>query len=264
MELFSVDTEKCARDGMCVESCPAALLELGPDGLPRGVPGAADACYKCGHCVAICPTGALGNALTPSETYAKAQTRSQAPAPEAVEGLMLARRSVREFKDAPVPRETLERLIETARHAPTAVNSQNISWIVVQDRERIKRIARLCAEWMRPVQFFARYVSLWDGGKDVVTRGAPCLVMATTPAEYNWADTDGAIALSYMELDAASHGLGACWAGLVTRAALSVPEVAAELGIPEGQRPCGGLMVGLPKYRYRLVPPRNPASVIWR
>ncbi|EPR44317.1 nitroreductase [Desulfovibrio sp. X2] len=261
MSLITVDTKLCSKDGLCAEVCPARLIVQSGDDLPREIEGAADICIRCGHCVAVCPKGALSNSLTPAADFLPAP--KDLPTAEQTEGLLLARRSVREFKEKPVSREDLELLIEIGRRAPTASNSQNISWIVVQEPGRLAKIEKLCVDWMRPMAARAHYVRMADEGNAMVLRGAPALLVAHAPQSYPWGDSDSAIALSYVELQAVSMGLGVCWAGLVTRAAEAMPEVAAAIGLPEGQKVFGGLMLGHPKYRYRQVPPRVAARVLW-
>jgi len=182
---------------------------------------------------------------------------------EATAALMKARRSVREFKDTAVPRETLAELLDIARFAPTAKNSQQISYIVTIDPARTKSLGAAITQWMFPMPGMERYVRMHELGQDVVMRGAPHLVVALADADSYWGLTDAAIALSYLELAAAAHGLGVCWAGLAHKALEQNVELVKSIGVPEGKKVCGALMIGVPKYRYSLVPPRNPAPVTW-
>jgi nitroreductase len=108
-----------------------------------------------------------------------------------------------------------------------------------------------------------RYAKLAQEGNDFIMRGAPHLVVALADADIEWGLTDAAITLSYLELAAAAHGLGVCWAGIVQRALANNPEIAASIGVPTGRTVCGALMLGVPKHKYTLVPPRNAAKVNW-
>ena len=46
MSLIKVDSEKCSRDGICVEVCPLGLLSLDPEGMPEMRPGSARLLYR--------------------------------------------------------------------------------------------------------------------------------------------------------------------------------------------------------------------------
>lgn len=261
MALITIDPTKCNHDGLCVQACPAFIITMEKGGLPETVAGTESRCIGCGHCVAVCPTGALDNALTPRKDFLPVP--GDRPGADQVEGLLLARRSVRGFKKEPVPREQLERLLEVARRAPTASNSQQVSWTMVQAPQTLVRIRKLTEGWMATIPRLEHYAEAERNGVDAVLRGAPALAVAHSPKEYLWADTDSAIALTYMELLAASMGLGACWGGLATSAANNVPELAELLHIPEGHKVCGALMLGVPRQKHLLVPPRNPAKAAW-
>lgn len=65
--------------------------------------------------------------------------------------LVRSRRSIRVYDDRPVERETLQRLIDIARYAPTGSNSQMVEWAVIDDRQRLDEICRTTMEWMKKV-----------------------------------------------------------------------------------------------------------------
>ena len=43
----------------------------------------------------------------------------------------------------------------------------------------------------------------------------------------------------------------------------SILPMARSLPLPEGQTVHGALMVGIPKYRYRRIPPRKAVRAVW-
>ena len=79
------------------------------------------------------------------------------------------RRMVRHFSDEPVAPEVLERMLDLARHAPSAGFTQGQSFVVVTRPELKREIARLCGE--------EGYVA---GGFHPFISGAPVLVVACT------------------------------------------------------------------------------------
>ncbi len=222
--------------------------------------GAADACMRCGHCVSVCPSGALPmNALT-----ASVLTRSRALPGRRLAHLMRTRRSVRSFLPEDVPKAELKALFEVVRYAPTGRNAQNLWWIVTAGREQTLPLARLARQWMRAVMCPERADSDWPEDDDPVLRGAPHLILCCGPEDSRWGPTDAAIAVAHLELLAASRGLGACWAGAFVRAAEDFAPLQDALALPPGQRLYAGLFLGRPRHRHRLVPPRNPAAIDWR
>jgi nitroreductase/NAD-dependent dihydropyrimidine dehydrogenase PreA subunit len=259
MSQITMDANLCRKDGACVAVCPTRVLALDKDGFPGQVAGTR--CVLCGQCVAVCPVGALTHAELPLEDFLPAA--SGLPEPALIDSFLLSRRSVRIFKKKPVTKETLERLLEVARRAPTASNSQKVHWIVVDDAEKVhalsaETINALCASDANP-----ELQAQWKSGHDPILRGAPALVVACAPDDYGWARQDCAIALTYMELAAEARGLGVCWAGILTRVAAVHPPLRLALSVPEGYAVCGGLMLGESVYKYRLVPPRKPLSAQW-
>lgn len=259
MSRIGVDTELCVKDGICVEVCPSRTLQLNELGFPEENPEYT--CILCGHCVAVCSCGAIVHNGLPEEELVP--MGNEVPSPALMDSFLNGRRSAREFKSQAVARETLEALLDVARRAPTASNSQKLHWIVVADAAKVHAIAAETAKWVRETGSRPAMVKLWDKGYDFVLRGAPALVVACTPADYEWGKQDCAIALTYMELAAEARGMGACWAGYLTRAAAVHAPLVKLLSVPEGYRIFGGLMLGEPKYKYRRIPPRKPLSSQW-
>ncbi|MFV0439051.1 MAG: nitroreductase family protein [Desulfopila sp.] len=261
MSFITIDPVTCNHDGLCVQSCPVTILRKDEGGLPFMLEEDSETCILCGHCVAVCPTGAFSHSrLALREFLPVPKNKADA---DALEALLLSRRSVRMFKKQPVPRQQLERLLEIGRRAPTASNSQNLSWNIITDPDRLAKIEQLAAAWLASDPERSHYAQAAASGRDVVLRGGTALVVPSCPDDYGWTDTDCAIALSYMELLAASLGLGACWGGLVTRAGREVVELRAVLGIPDGQTIGGALILGVPRQRHFRIPPRNRARVNW-
>ena len=259
MSQITVDRTLCKKDGACVEVCPACVLAADGEKFPEAV--YEGRCIFCGHCVAVCPQAALTHAGLPQEPFLPAA--KELPAPSLMDGFLMSRRSVREFKDRPIAREVLEALLDVARRAPTAGNSQKLHWIVVEGKAKLHEFSRETVNGARAAGLSQALLQQWEEGYDFVLRGAPALVVACAPEDYAWGKTDCAIALTFLELAAEARGLGVCWAGYLTRFAAVHAPLRRMLSVPDGLAVCGGLMLGEGKYRYRLIPPRKPLSVQW-
>ena len=72
---------------------------------------------------------------------------------------ILKRRMVRNFADKPVPPETIERIVELTRHAPSAGFTQGQSFIVVTQPELRQAIANTCEEDEYVKSGFAPFIS---------------------------------------------------------------------------------------------------------
>ena len=74
---------------------------------------------------------------------------------------------------------------------------------------------------------------------------------------------DSTIALSYLDLAAASLNIGCCWAGFFMIAASGSEQIRKMLNIPDHFVFTGCLMAGYSDEKYMTIPPRNRAKVTW-
>lgn len=274
MSLFVVDEEKCKRDGVCIATCPAGIIEFRDEkSVPTPIDGADELCISCGHCVAVCPHGALSHTNMTPEQCPSIQ-KEWLPNAEQIEHFLRARRSIRVYKDQAVEREVLTKLIDVARFAPSGHNSQTVSWLVINDSGEIQRLAGLVVDWMRSLLeeesplatqlHMDRVVASWEAGIDRVCRSAPHLIVAHAPKDERTAQAACTIALTFLELAAFSFSLGTCWAGYVNAAANSWLPMQHALELPGGHTSFGAMMVGYSKYGYQRLPIRNEAQITWR
>jgi len=272
--LITVDETRCKQDGLCATDCPTAVIRLKDrESYPELVPGGDQMCLRCGHCVAVCPHGALSHAEVPLVECPPIRKEASVTHDQAVQFLR-SRRSVRYFKDRPVGKDVLQQVIEIARYAPTASNGQLVEWTVIKDRDQIRDISEKVVEWMRRVlekdpapanaPYLPLLVAAWDMGMDTVLRGAPGLIVASAPKEDNNGMVDLTLALSYLELAAPSMGLGTCWAGLLQGAILAHKPLKQVVGIPEAHPHHYPMMIGYAKAKYYRLPERKAPKIRWR
>ena len=273
MNLININPQICSQDGICAAICPAKLIDFKPGEYPTAVDEVGKLCIRCGHCVAACPSGSLQHADIPLEQCPPVAKELLLSA-EQVEQFLRSRRSIRNYQTKLVPRECLQKLIETARYAPSGHNSQSAEWLVLTDRAELDKLIALVGTWMRwmlaNMADFAlsmhmdKALERLEAGEDVVLRGAPALIIAHAAKADVMAPTTCAIALSYLELATTGMGLGGCWAGYFNAAANNFPPLAAALGLPERHQSFGAMMVGYPQFRYQRMPERKAPRITWR
>lgn len=153
--------------------------------------------------------------------------------------IILNRRSVRDYDDRPVPAPHVTALIEAARWAPSACNSQTWRFIAVTGKDRIQRI---CGEGMRPI-----INNKW-------MRQAPLVIVACSKLDVlanrigsgisgiEYYAIDLGIAVEHLVLKATELGLGTCWVGWFNE-----PKLKEILHIPPQVRAMAIISVGYAK-----------------
>jgi len=142
-----------------------------------------------------------------------------------------ARKSVRKFSSKEISQPVLYSIFESATYAPSAGNTQNTRFIVIEDEETKKLIAGAALEQ----EFIA------DAPVVVVV----CSVNEGLKREYDergeklYSHQGAAAAIENMLLAATDLGVGSCWIGAFTEAeirmALRIPDdISVEAIIPLG------------------------------
>ncbi|MFZ7113187.1 MAG: nitroreductase [Desulfatiglandales bacterium] len=183
------------------------------------------------------------------------------------------RRSTRSFLDRAVEREILEKLLDLAAEAPSAINIQPWELTVVSGEEK-KRLSRLLVKRMRerniscapgakrplPEYFVERQRGLLNSMlpylppetdfQDFINEGscnfygAPTAVIVSIDQVFSNARlTDLGIIVGYLVLAAHGLGLGTCPIGLITAFGEEIKE---ELNLSEDKQVVIGVAVGYP------------------
>jgi nitroreductase len=110
---------------------------------------------------------------------------------------LLQRRSIRKYKPEQIKEQDLKAILEAGMYAPSGANQQSALFVVVQDKETVRKLSAMNAAVL---------------GKDIDPYyNAPTVVLVfadrskVTPVE------DASLALGNMFNAAASLGLGSCW-----------------------------------------------------
>ncbi len=260
--MIKIDLSKCNKDYICIDECAYGFMyEKNDEGYPVINQSLFEKyCINCWHCIAICPKGAISYPGIEPEKLDKLRSRDFL-SHDQVEKIIRSRRSYRTFKKKSVPDETISKWLDITRLSPTASNSQQLNWILVKDEKQVAHLARITIDWLKEKNDYKEIIEQWNQGHDILLRHAPHLLVATLPEDYSWAMTDAATAISYLELTAHSLGLGTCWAGYFTRAAMEYAPLKKSLDLSKNHKVAGALMFGYPVYRFKKIPERNIVSI---
>lgn len=226
--------------------------EGGPEAVPRRT------CIRCMHCTAACPKQAVHfDDLTPAEEYR--------PVPDdLLVRLVQTRRSVRSFSPEPPPKELLQWALDLAQWAPSGKNAHAHRWTILYGPEAVARIRDQALEFCRASGEAPELPKLFSKGVDLLTCGAPCVILGWSPIDALNPTKDPAAALATAELLLHHRGVATCWGGYLNQLADASPDLRAALHIPETCRMQCALMAGYAKgERYPNIPYRPAAEPVW-
>lgn len=138
--------------------------------------------------------------------------------------VLKTRRSVRAYKREPVPRKTIEDIIDCGRLVPTAVNIQPWEFVVVTDSGALRSIAKIT-----------------DYGGFIAD--APlCVVVICRDTKHYLEDRSAAT--ENILLAARAHGLGSCWVAGDKKPYAA--EICRLVGAPPGYKLVSLIPIGYP------------------
>lgn len=277
---LNLNKEKCINCGTCADVCKSAKVY----GLKGNMIEAIhqERCWECYACIAACPKGAIE------------YIGEQAKMPESIQndGLLIdvlrARRSVRIFNGNQVDRDTIIRLLNSSKWAPSAQNEQFVKWIYIDSRERIKQLEKdtinilkstaglLKNPALRPVlrivlgnskyiqaeenaASFEKLALRYNAGESPIFHDAPVLLFAVTPEGKYFGKEDSIYSSYNIMLSAHQMGLGTCRIGYFD-VALERNKALSEqiLGKGSGLEIQVTMVLGYPKYKvYNMINRRD-------
>lgn len=142
-----------------------------------------------------------------------------------------SRRVQRAFASTPIELDKLKQIVVAGRHAMNARNLQPWQFIVIRNRDTLRKLGELCLT-----------------GRFLAVAPAAIAILKDT-ANQRWAEVDCAQAVQNMAIAAWSLGLGTCWVG-----SFEGGEIAKLLDVPAGWAVFTVLPFG---YRDPRNPPQN-------
>jgi nitroreductase len=227
--------------------------------------------------VAACPVEALS--LTGASETRYEATADRAVSFDQLVAFLAARRSVRRFKDEPVARELIDRVVEAAALAPMGFPPHSTHVLAIDRRDELDRLAamlrdayaKLLRMWANPLlrqvirlkrgaetthalRTHALHIVADDNaqhaktGEDRYLYGAPVLLLFHASRWVAGYDENAFCVADYAML--AAHGLGATLLGIVPPVFNNFPGTKERYGIPEEHKVVTSLILGHPRYKF--------------
>lgn len=148
--------------------------------------------------------------------------------------------SVREYQNKPISKELLEKLVDAARRAPTARAVEPWEFVVVTDREILKKLGEIASTG------------------PFIKDAASCIAVFCQDTKYYL--EDGCAATENILLAAADLGLGACWVAGDKKP--YVAEISKVLSSPTSLKLVSLISLGWPKKEVKQLKSRKLKDVM--
>jgi nitroreductase len=167
--------------------------------------------------------------------------------------IMMKRRSVRQFKDQPIPEDVITRFMDVVNNAPSGGNMQPLSVILVQDKAARKELAQIIGgqPWVKNAPLSMIFcldfhrIKRWAALMDTEFKGEKAL------PHFLIAYADLMCAAQNVVVLAESLGLGSVYIGTIQN---NPDEARACFSMPDGVLPMMLLCVGYPKSVPKTIP----------
>jgi nitroreductase len=145
-----------------------------------------------------------------------------------VERAIKERRSVRAYRDEPVPEELLQRVLEAARWAPSGVNAQPWHFVVVRDKKNR--------------EFLSAHSRFLFVRNRHISEAPVSIIICGDPRRSKWYWADCSLAGANIMLAAHALGLGTCWIGI-----FDAPAIKKYFAIPDPLEIVAIITLGYPE-----------------
>lgn len=289
-DLIHIDLEGCVKCKACIDVCPARLYYFKSDQL-HILNIFEDTCIECGHCTAICPVEVIHLKIHYDKSLEKVKSSEDLPPFEELYNLIRNRRSIRQFKEDPVSKELMGKLVDVTNYSPTASNSENVSLTIIQDKQKVTQISETITlqmknfvslaetpqglqvlEKMLPKRTYKyamerlpqtkRILKMISKGIDFWCWNGQLIILHGEKEKGNVVE-NCSLAAAYIMLAAETLGLATCSLGFLTFFSNQFKQVKKLLKVPKKNYIGYTLAIGFPDVPYKRIPARKPMKVEW-
>lgn len=285
MSWVTIDKTKCDNCGLCILRCPRVYSQMDGE-----IVAQADIsnCMACGHCISLCKSGAISHSELDMGNFPAVDEGANFETAKFIQFLR-SRRSHRHFKNKAVPRADLETLIDACRYAPTGGNAQAVEIMVLENRDKMKKLSDYTIDFFigagdkarqiieksaaegkeasdaleRIRQYGERFKLAREAGQEPIFHEAPVVMIFHAPQERPASKDDCVIASTTLSLLARTMGIESTYIGLLVSAARDNRAIHSELALPPGNEIYSVLIMGYPRLKYRYAVDRKPIRTRW-
>ena len=164
---------------------------------------------------------------------------------------LLTRRSVRQYKEDPIPQDVLERIVEAGTYAATGMGKQSPIIVAVTNRALRDRLSRMNAAVM--------------GGSGDPFYGAPVVLVVLADKSIGTHVYDGSLVMGNLMLAAHAKGVASCWIHRAKEEFESEEgrQILRDLGIEGDYEGIGHCILGYADSEEPQPKPRKASYVYW-
>jgi len=265
-----INKETCIGCGLCVKDCSRNAIILVNEKAAVDL----DLCNECSHCVAVCPEASVSMPDYDDEIFEYDADKLSLD-PDNFLYFQKFRRSIRQFKDKDVEQDKLDKIIEAGRYSPTASNRQLNRYIIIRDKidevrdMAIKALYDMANDTSLDMGGWSSYQKAWiqmysdykEKNIDRLFFNAPQIIVIVSEDKAGFAEVNGGLAASRMELQANSMGLGVCYIGFFKRAVQYNSKIRESMGMKDDEDFILSFVLGYPNVKYQRTINRKKADV---
>lgn len=164
---------------------------------------------------------------------------------------LLTRRSVRQYKEDPIPQDVLERIVKAGTYAATGMGKQSPIIVAVTNRALRDRLSRMNAAVM--------------GGSGDPFYGAPVVLVVLADKNIGTHVYDGSLVMGSLMLAAHAEGVASCWIHRAKEEFESEEgrQILRDLGIEGDYEGIGHCILGYADGEEPQPKPRKASYVYW-
>ncbi|MFW9872951.1 MAG: nitroreductase family protein [Candidatus Thorarchaeota archaeon] len=258
MPIRGINSKKCSNCKECLNDCPTTSFTM--DEKLKEIVFDGSSCILCGHCIAVCPEDAIkyDNMKDNILIFERNQDPSELISYDLLLQFLRAKRSIRQYQQKKIPKEIINKVINSMRYAPTGANMRFFKCLIITDDSKKNLLTDSIIDALESRDTRDLFQKMRNEGLDPIFYNSPHILIFYS--KNPWDTRNITIAITYGMLSAQSLGLGSCWIGFAHGILQDHPEIKRKYTGIETYV-LGVMTLGYPAVKYHRAPPRPPLEV---